>query len=193
MSTSASTNGGSYHAPSEVVQNSRRLRYDGTVASVNTNQFKNRPKPNATMQRPQRKLLAGVQTHIGPLLLFAFLAIVWTWPLVVHLREAIPGGPGDNYSFLWNLWWMRRALADKDLSFFWTDYLFFPFGTSLTDHPHTALAALVAATVLKAFSLPTAQNTLLLASVFGNMAAMYALTWDVTHHRRAAVFGAMVF
>ena len=53
----------------------------------------------------------------------------WTWPLALHLHDAIPGDPGDNYSFVWNLWWMRHVLATPGLAYFHTTYLFYPFGT----------------------------------------------------------------
>src|SRR4029077_16374713 len=129
----------------------------------------------------------------GPLALFGALAIAWTWPLALHLHDAIPGGPGDNYSFVWNLWWMRRVLSTPGLAYFHTNYLFYPFGTTIADHPHTALPAMVAATLLRPASAVTAQNLLVLAHVFLNMASTYALAWTVTRHARAAIVGAVVF
>jgi hypothetical protein len=131
--------------------------------------------------------------HLGPLALFGALAIAWTWPLALHLHDAVPGGPGDNYSFLWNLWWMRHVIATPGLAYFHTTYLFYPFGTTIADHPHTALPALVAATVLRPASVITAQNLLLLGYVFANMAAMYALVWDVARHRRGAILAGVLF
>jgi hypothetical protein len=131
--------------------------------------------------------------HSGPLALFAALAIAWTWPLAAHLRDAIPGGPGDNYSFVWNLWWMRHVLSTPGLAYFHTDYLFYPFGTTIADHPHTALPAIVAATLLKRTSVVTAQNVLLLSYVFANMACAYALVWAVARHRRGAILGGVIF
>ena len=86
--------------------------------------------------------------HFGPLALFGALAIAWTWPLAGHLHAAVPGDPGDNYSFLWNLWWMRHTIATPGLAYFHTTYLFHPFGTTIANHPHTALPAIVAATLL---------------------------------------------
>ena len=61
---------------------------------------------------------------------------------------------------------MRHVLATPGLPYFHTTYLFYPFGTTLANHPHTALPALVAATLLKPVSVVTAQNLLLLAYVF---------------------------
>ena len=131
--------------------------------------------------------------HLGPLALFAALAIAWTWPLAVHLHDAVPGGPGDNYSFVWNLWWMRHVLATPGLAYFHTNYLFYPFGTTIADHPHTALPAIVAATLLRRASVVTAQNLLLLSFIFANMAFAYVLVWDVARHRRGAILGGVIF
>jgi hypothetical protein len=74
---------------------------------------------------------------------------------------------------------MRHVLATPGLGYFHTTYLFYPFGTTIADHPHTALPALVAATILRPASSVTAQNLLLVAYVFGNMASMYALVWTM--------------
>ena len=42
-------------------------------------------------------------------------------------------------------------------------------------------------------SIVTAQNLLLLGYVFANMACTYALVWDITRHRRAAILGGLIF
>src|SRR3954466_10285808 len=107
--------------------------------------------------------------HGGPLALFGALAAAWTWHRRAHLGDAVPGDPGDNYSFLWNLWWMRRVLAEPGLAYFHTTFLFHPFGTTIANHPHTALPALVAATLLKPLSIVAAQNVLLIGYVFLNL------------------------
>ena len=132
--------------------------------------------------------------------LFAGLAVGWTWPLARHLGDALPGTPGDNFSFVWNLWWMRRVLATPGLPYFHTTYLFYPFGTTIVDHPHTALPAFVAATLGGRLPVAAAQNVLLIGYVFANMACMYALAATILapqsridRRRRAAVLAAIVF
>jgi hypothetical protein len=121
------------------------------------------------------------------------LCLAWTWPLAAHLHTAIPGRPGDNYSFLWNFWWMRHVLDTPGASYFRTTHLFYPLGTNLANHSHTALLALVGATVFGTASIVTALNILILATLFLNMATMYALAWDLTGHRRAAVLSGVLF
>src|SRR6266550_5369056 len=95
---------------------------------------------------------SGARRHTAPLALFAALAVAWTWPLAQHLSDAIPGDPGDNYGYLWNLWWMRHVRSTPGLEFFRTTFLFYPFGTTIADHPHTALPGFIAATALNGLS-----------------------------------------
>src|SRR5262249_15219944 len=121
------------------------------------------------------------------------LACAWTWPLARHLADTIPGDSGDNYSFIWNLWWMRHTLATPGASYFHSDYLFYPFGTSIANHPNTALPALIAATLLGRWPAVDAQNALLLAYVFANLATVYALAWTETHHVGASALAAVIF
>jgi hypothetical protein len=150
------------------------------------------PVAQHTIHRVPASIRRGAD-HAAPLLLLAALSLAWTWPLAAHLHDALPGDPGDNYSFVWNLWWMRRVLATPGLAYFRTTFLFYPFGATIADHPHTALPALVAATLLKPASVVTAQNVLLIAYVFANLASMYALAWTITRHVRASLFAAIVF
>jgi len=135
----------------------------------------------------------GYARHAALLILFAVLAVAWTWPLARHLGTAIPGDPGDNYSFVWNLWWMRHVLATPGLAYFHTTYLFHPFGTSIANHPNTALPALIGATVLGRASSAAAQNLLLIAYVFANLAAMYALAWALTGRVASSALAAVTF
>ncbi len=121
------------------------------------------------------------------------MSIVWTWPLALHFRDHIPGLPGDNYSFLWNLWWMRKALSAPELSFFHSNYLFSPFGVDLVNHPNTALQGYISATALAGLTLIEAENVYIIVSVFLNAACAYALAFDIARHRGLALLAAFAF
>jgi hypothetical protein len=135
----------------------------------------------------------GILLHLPAALLFAVLSIAWTWPLVLHFNDHIPGLGGDNYSFLWNLWWMRKALSSPDLEFFHSTYLFSPFGVDLINHPHTALQGYVSATVLSGMSVIAAENLYIIVSVFLNAVCAYALAFDMVRKRSAALFAGVAF
>ncbi len=127
------------------------------------------------------------------MLLLAALSIVWTWPLSLHFGDHIPGFGGDNYSFLWNLWWMRKALSSPELEFFQSSYLFSPFGVDLINHPHTALQAYLSATALGGLSVIQAENVYVVISVFLNAVCAYALVFDMVRVRRLALLGGIAF
>jgi hypothetical protein len=131
--------------------------------------------------------------HIAAAGAFITMAVVWSFPLVRHLPTHLPGpGPGDNIDFLWNFWWMRTALA-SGLNFFHTTYLFVPTGADLTLHTHTALPALLGATLLGGLPVVAAQNLTILTALFLNGFCAYLLAWRVTRDHGAAMIGGLVF
>src|SRR5687768_16031249 len=107
----------------------------------------------------------------------------WLWPMVANLTRVIPGsGPGDNLTFVWNLWWMREAIQHPAYTFFRCPLLFHPEGVSLTLHTHTALPALVAAVAAPHADLLATQNVLIIGNLLLNGAMAYALAYCVTRH-----------
>jgi hypothetical protein len=99
---------------------------------------------------------------------------------------------GDNVSFLWNVWWMRRVLDTPGLSFFQSDRLFAPYGFDLTLHTHAALPSLASAAIA-GYGLIAAENIVLLISLALNGWLTYLLAWDRTRHRGAALAAGVIF
>lgn len=126
--------------------------------------------------------------------LLALLECLWCWPLPLRLARAIPGeGPGDNLSFLWNFWWTRKALATPGLHVLDTNWLFFPLHVDLTLNTHTALNAVIGATLLAPLSTSAALNLTILAGLVLGAAGAYALARDLTGSRRAAILAGVIF
>src|SRR5436190_4039065 len=65
------------------------------------------------------------------LFLYVFLTLVLTYPVIFFLRTKVPGGPEDNFHFLWELWYVAHALFDLHRSPFFDPDVFVPFGFSL--------------------------------------------------------------
>ena len=135
----------------------------------------------------------SVLSHAPALGLLAAMSIVWTWPLLLHFSDHIPGFGGDNYSFLWNLWWMRKVLSAPELEFFQSRHLFSPFGVDLINHPHTALQGYISATAFGGVSIVAAENLYIIMSVFVNAACAYALAFDLVRQRRIALLAGVAF
>lgn len=125
--------------------------------------------------------------------LFLLLAIVLTWPLVLHLDTHIPGPiPFDNVAFLWNFWWVREVLSSPT-TLFETHALFHPYGTGLAAHTHTFLNAFIGATLLSGLSIVAAQNVVIIGSLALNGFCTYLLVWRLTRHQTASLIAGLYF
>ncbi len=74
-------------------------------------------------------------------ILFIFiLAVLVLWMLrdvFPNFNSHIVGDGGDTPIFLWNLWWVKKAIIDLKTNPLHTDYIFYPTGTSLVYHTLT--------------------------------------------------------
>lgn len=68
------------------------------------------PPPAVTW--PGRAALGSRAAHLAALVLYLALAILLTYPLVTHLTTAVPGAPGENGVWLYDLWRTRQSIAD---------------------------------------------------------------------------------
>lgn len=86
---------------------------------------------------------------------YAVIAVVFTWPLVLHFSQSAPGEPGgDTWQMVWNLWWVRQALEHFQNPF-QTNLIFYPQGTGLYLHalnPLNGLVSLPVQLIVGAFS-----------------------------------------
>ena len=131
--------------------------------------------------------------HLAAVAVFAAMAIVWSFPLVLHLTTHIPGAAaGDNLNFLWNFWWARTALESTEHLFF-TRHLFAPIGTDLTLHTHTVLPAVIAATLLRPLPVIVGLNLTILASLFLNGFCAYLLARRTVRDTPAAIVAGLIF
>ncbi len=114
-----------------------------------------------------------MKRHLGPLALFAALAVLVTWPAVLHLGAAIPGAPtSDAYDHYWGYWWWGELLASGRV----------PIRTDLSHWPDGGLLWFVdpvGAAISLPFQLlggPAVGYTMaILVQLWGGMAAAYAL------------------
>jgi hypothetical protein len=80
---------------------------------------------------PNIPAFKSARTQIVALGGYVLLALVMTYPLVLHLSSAIPGDGFDGWQNYWNLWWVKTALLDLHQSPYFTHFLYYPTGYSL--------------------------------------------------------------
>lgn len=125
--------------------------------------------------------------------LFALAAIVFTWPLVLHLRTHMVGWAYDNSLFVWTLHWFGRALFALHTNPFHTTAIFHPEGCSLWLHTNALWKVLLALPLWPLVGAVTLYNLMVLLSLWLSALAAWALCRAVTRSRAAALLGGFVY
>lgn len=137
--------------------------------------------------------LSSRAVHLLAAGLFAVLAIALTWPLALHLHDAVPGAnPGDNLTFVWNFWWIRTAIH-TGVSPLWTPALFAPLGTSLVLHSATLLPTAAATLALPHADALATHNIAVIATLFLNGLCAYGAAYSLTRQPAASLVAGLIF
>jgi hypothetical protein len=142
---------------------------------------------------PIRK--AGASDVWRPLAVYAAVALVFSWPLVVSLRTHLgaPEGPGDPYLNVWILGWDLRTIVTHPAWLLngriFDANIFYPAASTLAYSDHQILQALFVLPVYLLSGDPVlCYNVLLIGSLVASGLAMHALARSVG----AAPIGAYV-
>ncbi|MDL1896653.1 hypothetical protein FBQ82_10285 [Anaerolineae bacterium CFX7] len=125
-------------------------------------------KPNRTFWR-----------HLGVIALYLLIALVTTYPLILHFGDHLIGSPTwalDEFFQAWNNWWFKFAVFDQGVSPFYSDWLFYPQGTNMILYAYTLLHVILLQPLYFAFGLVPAQNALVLFSFVVSAYGMYLFT-----------------
>ena len=106
---------------------------------------------------------------------YAVLAAIATYPLVLHLRTAIPGAD-DAFQFYWNLWWVKRARVVLHVNPYAIGDLYFPYGAHLYFHTLNLLQDVIALPIALLLGLPAAYNFVVFLSFMLSGYAVYRLS-----------------
>ncbi|MCB8926035.1 MAG: hypothetical protein H6652_10475 [Ardenticatenaceae bacterium] len=123
---------------------------------------------------------------------YLILVLLLTYPAILHLPDRLIGNNIDNWIYYWNNWWIGRAIADGH-SWFSTEVIFFPQGTSLLAHSHSLLSSLLA-WLLEPLAGPVAAfNLVWLWGMWLGAWGMFLLVDELTKQPVAAFVAGFVF
>ncbi len=136
---------------------------------------------------PKIPAFKPARPHLAALGGYVLLALVMTYPLVLHLGSSIPGDGFDGWQNYWNLWWVKTALLDLHQSPYFTHYLYYPAGYSLLFHTLNIFNSFLSLPVQLAWGLAASYNFVVLFSfVMGGYGA-YLLALKAIGSKRAVV------
>ena len=78
------------------------------------------------------------------LILYSLLTIFLTFPWITEFTTHKLGDDIDGSMLIWNIWWVKKALTSSAHSLLFSDYIFYPIGSSLTFHTLTILNGIIA-------------------------------------------------
>lgn len=128
--------------------------------------------------------------HGLPLLAFALLALVFTFPAAIRLTSHALG-TGDVFVFVWELWWFHHALFELHQSPLATDLLFYPTGMPLIWS--TPLMLLLGVPLVGWLGPVLTYNVLMLAALAVAGFGGYLLAWHFLGRRDVALLAGVVF
>jgi len=74
--------------------------------------------------------------NIVVIFLYLFFTLIFTFPLFLHISTSTPfgDGSGDQFETMWTFWWLKTALFNLNTNPLYTNFVYYPCGTSLIYH-----------------------------------------------------------
>jgi len=142
--------------------------------------------------RQADRITAASRTRLGVLFAYALIVIIMSWPAPLDLSQRLIGNNLDNWIFYWNNWWFEQVIAEGQ-TWFYTPYLFYPQGTSLTTHSNSFLNSLLALIIKPLLGPVAAYNLVFLFGLWVSAVGMFLLVEDLTHVPSAAFLSGLIF
>jgi hypothetical protein len=124
------------------------------------------------------------------------VALLFAWPLPLHLSDALPGSPsGDTGVYVWNLWVFRHQIVEhRTLPFATLEILSLdPPAVPLALHNYTTVANLLAFPLIGLVGTVAAFNLLTIATGVLTAYAMFLYALKRTGDAAAAFAGGILF
>lgn len=150
------------------------------------------PRMDARKYRIDRSRLSRIgREHVAPLVFFAILSLLISWPTAAHFTTAITSDNNDARHELWLLWHTKEALLGRQ-PFYAAPFVFYPRGATLLTHSTGPVTGLLALPFWPLGPEAAYNGTLLVALTLSGY-AMYLLARGLALPRGVALFaGCMV-
>lgn len=124
---------------------------------------------------------------------YLLLALVATYPLVLHFNDYFIGGAEDGSMSIWSIWWMKFSLADLHQGIFDCQYLFYPFGANLTFHSIPKVLGAIGIPLQVLLSLTASYNLLVILTFVISGLSTYFLVRYLTRKELPSLMAGALF
>jgi hypothetical protein len=129
---------------------------------------------------------------IAALGLYLSLTFLLTWPMPSQMSTHLAGRSNDVYINPWANWWTEKAVCEGQRLYF-TSYIFYPYGVSLTAHSFSHLNTLFWFALRPLLGTLAAYNATVLLAYPLSAYAMFALVRYLTRSARAGFVAGLIF
>ncbi len=135
--------------------------------------------PNDIGQPDRSAPSSRIKTYLLVLGFYLLLAVIMTYPLILHITTHVPGDGRDDPPLVWNLWWVRYAVLNLHTNPLNCGFMFYPIGVNLTVFTLTILNGFLSIPLQMTAGVVLASNVELLLSYAVAGLAMFLLALDV--------------
>jgi hypothetical protein len=121
--------------------------------------------------------------------LFASLAVILTWPLVLQMESS---SSGDGFIYLQAFWWFKKALLTMHNPFV-TDYVFYPQGANLAFNSGVFSSFLMTLPVSLFWGIPQAINCSHLLSFTLSGYFTFLLAYELFRNKEASFLAGLIY
>lgn len=145
--------------------------------------------------KDRTKSFASVFVKMGvlPIIFYLLLFLLLTYPAILLFSEQIWSGRGDGLKNLWNIWWINEAVTELHQSPWYTNYLHYPYGTSLLGHTLNPLKGFMAIPLLKFLSLTETYNFMILFSFVAGGFTSFLLAYYIVESYWSSMIAGFIF
>lgn len=124
-------------------------------------------------------------------MLFVLISIIFTFPLIFHMKSFLFGEKGDTYSAVWTMWYHNTYSRFNYSSDININILASPFGYNrISYHPFGDLMIFLFGDI---FGEIAGYNLLILAGFILSSFTMYKLTFFLSKNQIASIFSGILF
>lgn len=105
-----------------------------------------------------KALSSLVKMGLTPIIVFLTCFFILTYPAVTRFRTHFFTGLGDGFQNVWNIWWVVKAVTVLHENPWYTNYLHYPYGTSLVGHTLNPFNGFMAVILSPFMSIVSAHN-----------------------------------
>lgn len=126
-------------------------------------------------------------------LAYSFLTVVYFAPGLRFISTALIGPPEDNMKYFWNMWWGYKSLIDQSGSLTYSNYIFYPEGSSLLYNDYSWYNLFVSLGLSHVLNPVAAYNLTILHTFIVAGIGAFLLTKYLTQNSFAAVIAGFIY